>query len=75
MTIVLKGCPRAPLHINMTIMKKTLIFSVLGLALCMTACNQAQDPAEAAKIARTLKSTEVLADGKIAFRVYAPKAD
>ena len=41
----------------------------------MTACNQTQDPAEAAKITRNLKSTEVLEDGKIAFRVYAPKAD
>lgn len=55
-------------------MKRFFILSALGLVFSLTMCNQPQDPKEAAAIARSLKSTEVLADGKVAFRVYAPQA-
>ena len=54
--------------------KRNILMSTISLFLLATTFALAQAPARQPTPNDTLKSPEVLSDGRVAFRIYAPKA-
>ena len=54
-------------------MKRNILLIAVSMVMSFTMC--VQKPAEQGRQRINIKSTEVLEDGKVAFRVYAPEAE